>query len=141
MPKKRRKSVKQRGRNGTSGAPEVTDPDPSDNSAMTGISATNPPTQLSPTSQFVPYVGGGFYTLSVNRGADCSWTSMSNAGWITITYSSTCCYGSVQYQVAANPGPPRSGTMTIADQTFTVNQAGTCTNTLDRTSQSFAAAA
>ena len=115
----------------------ATDPDLSDNSTMAAISATNPPTTLSPTSQFVP-IGGGFNSMSVNSGANCSWTSMSNESWITIIYSSNCCNGIVQYDVAANPGEPRSGTMTIAGKTFTVNQAGTCIYSLDRTSQSFA---
>jgi hypothetical protein len=62
---------------------------------------------------------------------------MSNVNWVTISYSSNCCYGSVDYIVAANPGAPRIGTMTIAGQTFTVNQAG-CTLALDRDHESFA---
>src|SRR6185295_19170514 len=43
-----------------------------------------------------------------------------------ITFSSNCCNGQVQYDVGSNPGPPRTGTMTIAGVTFTVNQSA-CT--------------
>jgi uncharacterized repeat protein (TIGR01451 family) len=115
----------------------ATDPDLSDDSAIAAISATNTATTtISPTSQLFP-IGGGTGYVTVDRGANCSWTSMSNASWITITNSSNYGYGYVNYNVAANPGAPRMGTMTLAGQTFTVNQAGTCTYSLDRTSQSF----
>ena len=112
------------------------DPNPSDNSATATISATNPGIMLSPTSQSFPREGGQGY-VSVNAGNGCTWSSMSDDSWVTITYSSNCCYGNVNYTVAPNPGPPRSGTMTIAGQLFTVNQAG-CVLTLDRNHESFA---
>jgi len=56
----------------------------------------------------------------------CAWTAASNAGWITVTGGATGTgNGTVSYVVAANPHPnPRSGTLTIAGQTFTVNQDG-----------------
>lgn len=67
-------------------------------------------------------------TASVNT---CAWTAASNASWITITGgSSGTGSGTVSYSVAANTSAsPRSGTMTIAGQTFTVNQAGASTST------------
>jgi uncharacterized repeat protein (TIGR01451 family) len=115
----------------------ATDPNPSDNSATATISATNPGIMISPTSQVFPRGGGSGY-VSVNAGGGCTWTSMSDDSWITITYSSNCCNGNVNYTVAQNPGAPRSGTMTIAGQLFTVNQEG-CVLTLDQDHQSFAA--
>lgn len=60
-------------------------------------------------------------------------------GWITITSgSSSTGNGSVGYSVAANTNTTsRSGTLTIAGQTFTVNQAGAaCTYSISPTSTS-----
>ena len=50
-------------------------------------------------------------------------TATSNDAWITIAAIDTSKQTTrVQYQVAANPGAMRTGTMTIAGQTFTVRQ-------------------
>jgi hypothetical protein len=99
---------------------------------------------LDPTSQVV---GPGAYNGTVNVAAPpgCVWTATSNAGWITVTsgvvgYTS----GAVSYTVAANPSPfPRTGTLTIAGQVFTVTQAGAggggCAFTLDPTSRAVSA--
>ena len=55
--------------------------------------------------------------------------------------------GSVSFTVAANTGPARTGTMTVAGQTFTVSQAAappppppSCTYTIAPMSESIAAA-
>jgi uncharacterized repeat protein (TIGR01451 family) len=58
--------------------------------------------------------------------SDCAWTATSNVDWITITSgSSGSGNGTVAYAVAANSGiSSRTGTIAIADQTFTVTQAG-----------------
>ena len=80
---------------------------------------------LSSTSQsFASSAGGN--NVSVSTGAGCNWTAMSNAGWITIT-SPQGCIGNdgVSFLVKDNPtGSARMGTLTIAGQTFTVNQNG-----------------
>ena len=70
-------------------------------------------------------VGAETSSVSVTATSNCQWTASSNAGWITITSgSSGTGNGTVNYSVAANPGPgTRTGTLTIAGQTFTVNQA------------------
>jgi len=80
---------------------------------------------ISPTSQaFTAAAGSG--SVAVTAGAGCSWTAASNAGWITITTgASGSGNGTVTYSVAANGGAARTGTMTIAGQTFTVTQNGT----------------
>jgi len=75
---------------------------------------------LSPTSA---NVAGGGATGSVNVGSSCAWTASSNVLWITVTGgASGSGNGSVRYSVATNSGAARSGTLTIAGQTFTVNQ-------------------
>jgi subtilisin family serine protease len=69
---------------------------------------------------------GGAGAVTVTAGAGCAWTAMSNAGFIIVTGgASGSGNGSVNFSVAANPSSsPRSGTITIASQTFTVTQDG-----------------
>jgi M6 family metalloprotease-like protein len=77
---------------------------------------------ISPTSASVPATGGSG-TVTVTAGSGCTWTATSNAGWITVTSgASGSGNGSVGYSVAGNAGAARTGTLTIAGQTFTVNQ-------------------
>ena len=52
-----------------------------------------------------------------------AWTASSNNPWITVTSgSSGSGAGTVGYSVASNSGSARTGTITIAGQTFTVSQ-------------------
>jgi len=87
---------------------------------------------INPTSQSVAYSGGSG-SIAVNAtGNSCSWTARSNVGWITLNTDSGHGGGAVQFTAAANPArTPRSGTVTVGGQTFTVNQdaapAPTCT--------------
>ena len=92
---------------------------------------------LSATSQSVA-AAGGTGTVTVSAGSACAWTAASNASWITVTGSGTG-NGSVTYTVQANTGSSRTGTLTIAGQTFTATQAGaaTCSYTLNPTNQNF----
>jgi Zn-dependent metalloprotease len=104
------------------------------NDGTTHTAATNVPTDcggacsfsISPTSSSQP-AGGGTGSVTVTAGAGCNWTAASNATFITITSgASGSGNGTVGYSVAANGGTSsRTGTMTIAGQTFTVTQAGT----------------
>lgn len=104
------------------------------NDGTTHTAATNVPSDcggtctfsISPTSASQP-AGGGTGSVSVTAGAGCTWTAVSNATFITITAgSSGSGNGTVSYSVASNTGSSsRTGTMTIAGQTFTVTQAGT----------------
>jgi len=66
---------------------------------------------------------GGSDSVSVTASNGCTWTAISNDPFIAIT-SATNGTGnaSVSYSVAANSGAARTGTMTIAGQTFTVDQ-------------------
>ena len=64
------------------------------------------------------------------KGTDCAWTAVSNDPFITITSgTSGTGNGKVVYTVPGNTNTTAlSGTMTIAGETFTVNQAaGGCT--------------
>jgi molybdopterin-binding protein len=81
---------------------------------------------ISPTSKSFTS-NGGSDTVSVTASlGSCSWTATSNANWITITSgSSGTGNGTVNYSVSSNSSiSPRTGTMTIAGQTFTVSQSG-----------------
>jgi hypothetical protein len=68
----------------------------------------------------------------------CAWTASSTAQWITISSGqSGTGSGSVGFSVAANAGAARSGTVTVAGQTATVNQAApvSCSYAIQPTSQ------
>jgi N-acetylneuraminic acid mutarotase len=69
---------------------------------------------------------GGPATLQVNvPGSDCAWTAASSDPWITLTGGlSGSGKGLVSYTLDANPGSgSRSGSLTIAGQTFPLTQA------------------
>jgi hypothetical protein len=81
---------------------------------------------ISPDSQNVP-ASGGSGSVSVTAASGCSWTARSNVPWITIrSGTSDSGNGAVAFNVAATTGPARSGTMTVAGRTFTVNQGQGC---------------
>jgi hypothetical protein len=81
---------------------------------------------ISPELQNMP-ASGGTATVSVTASAGCAWTAASNAPWIAVTSgSSGSGNGTVGLNVAATTGPSRSGTLTIAGRTFTVNQGQGC---------------
>lgn len=72
----------------------------------------------------VPY-SGATGSVDVTTILGCAWTAVSNDSWIHVTSgSSGSGDGTVDYTVDANTGVGRSGTITIADHTFTVNQSG-----------------
>ena len=96
---------------------------------------------LNSTSQSV---GSGATTgsVGVTAGSGCTWSAVSNAGWITLSgATSGNGNGTVPYNVAANASTSaRSGTLTVAGQTYTVNQAAlSCSYSVSPTSQSVAA--
>jgi hypothetical protein len=71
---------------------------------------------------------GGTGSVNVLAGDGCTWTAASQASWITITAGAAGSgSGAVAFTVAANSGAARSGTLTIAGRTFTVDQASGCT--------------
>ena len=67
--------------------------------------------------------------VNVTAQTGCPWTTVSNnPSWITVTSGSPGTgNGTVKYSVAANTGTTsRTGTLTIAGKTFTVQQHGSC---------------
>ncbi|MFZ2808072.1 MAG: BACON domain-containing carbohydrate-binding protein [Desulfosalsimonadaceae bacterium] len=93
------------------------------------------------SNSFTANSGSG--SVAVDASLDCcDWTAASNAAWITVTGgASGIGAGTVSYSIAKNATcTSRSGTITIAGKTFTVNQdAGTCTYSIDPASNSFTA--
>ena len=81
-----------------------------------------------PTSKhFGP--SGGTGSVDVTTQSGCAWTATSNDSWIHITSgSSGTGSGTVNYSVDENTGSARTGTITIANETFTVTQSGTSTH-------------
>jgi hypothetical protein len=99
-------------------------------------------TSLSPTAQSFP-TGGGAGSLVVNASDVCQWSAASDVPWISITSGAGGSgSGAVSFQVAANSGTGRIGTLTVAGHTFTVEQAGTvqCTYGLSPAGASWSAA-
>ncbi len=71
-------------------------------------------------------------SISVIAGTSCTWTATSPDSWITVAGGSHAGIGSVNYTVAVNStSAARTGTMTVAGKTVTVNQAfGSCNFTV-----------
>jgi hypothetical protein len=88
---------------------------------------------LSPTTTSILGAGGNG-NITVTTDGACTWTAASNVSWITINAGSGTGSGTATFTVAANPGAPRTGTITIGGQTVTVNQASGCVFTLSETS-------
>lgn len=109
---------------------------------------TNQPVEcaftLNATTVNLPAAGTKSKTLSVKTcNTSCAWTAVSNDPFITITGATNGAgNGSVRFSVAGNTNTaPLTGTMTIAGQTVTINQAaGGCANKLSPVSAKFSAA-
>ncbi len=83
---------------------------------------------ISSASQAVLPSGGAEVSASVTVASGCAWTASSSVAWVTILAgASGTGSGAVAFSVAANPGGVRTGTVTVAGQTFTVTQAGATT--------------
>lgn len=87
--------------------------------------------------------------IVVSTGSDCAWTVATAASWLTVTgAASRVGPGTVEVQAAENSGGARTGTVTVAGRTVTVQQAppavappptppASCTYAIDPTSRSF----
>jgi hypothetical protein len=87
--------------------------------------------------------GASSGNVTVTAVGGCPWTATSGAAWLSITNgASGNGNGTVSYSVAANgTTSARSGTLSIAGQTFTVNQAAGCTYTITPTATNVASGA
>ncbi len=100
---------------------------------QTGFIVVFPPCTFSlsaTNASFSDLGGGGTLTVTPSINA-CSWTAVGNDSWIQITGGGVHTNGTgvVAYTVTANTASSgtRTGTMTIAGQTFTVSQSGDTT--------------
>ena len=91
---------------------------------------------LAPTAAPAPATGtSGTVALAAAVG-DCAWSATSNVDWLTVTSTNPSVGPStVSYAVSPNTSSlARTGTITVAGQTFTVNQPGVaCSFTLAST--------
>ena len=75
---------------------------------------------LNPTNEiFISSASTGFFT--VTTASNCPWTATSNVSWLG-TNSHGTGSGTVNFSVAENTGNVRTGTISVANQTFTVFQ-------------------
>ncbi len=97
---------------------------------------------IAPASQSVPS-GGGPGSIAVTAPASCTWMASASESWISLSSGgSGSGTGTVSFTVAANSGPARSGTVTVATERFTVTQAAgavTCSYVVSPLSATFAA--
>ena len=78
---------------------------------------------INPTTQTIAAVGGSG-SVAVTTTSGCGWSASSNADWLTVTSAANGTgSGSVTFNAAPNPtAAQRTGTLTIAGQSFTVTQ-------------------
>ena len=92
------------------------------------VNQTGYTASLTPSSATVD-LDGGSGTVNILVAAGVSWSTSSNSDWISVTPASGTSSGSVSYTVDPNPGVTvRTGSITIAGQTFSVTQTGTDIN-------------
>ncbi len=65
--------------------------------------------------------------VSLATGAGCQWNAATNAAWISFPQSSGSGPGQVSFIAAANNGPRRSDSLTVAGHRITINQDSPCT--------------
>ena len=97
---------------------------------------------ISSTVLAVP-AGGGNGSFNVTQPNGCSWTATSADSFIQITSGATGGgNGVVAFNVAANNGPPRTGTIEVSNgvstRSFQVQQAGGCALTPSQSTVNFA---
>ena len=72
--------------------------------------------------------------IEVRSTGGCPWSATSSADWVSVTEGATGLgNGNVRLLVQANSGGPRTTTLTIAGQPFTLSQEGACQATLKPT--------
>ena len=86
---------------------------------------------LSQSQQSVASAGGAG-EVNVVTADDCTWTAVSDAAFITIDAgSSGTGAGTINFTVAPNPGPPRTGAVEVSGQILTITQDSGCLYTID----------
>ncbi len=97
---------------------------------------------LTPSNAFFTSVAGTGNIAVGASSSTCPFTATSNSTWLTLNSSSGTGSSTIGYSVQANSlAAGRTGSLTVAGQTFTVVQAGSaCSFALSQASQSFTAA-
>lgn len=95
---------------------------------------------VTPTNITVAAAGGPS-AIQVQSGSGCSWSAVSDSQWISFTAgASGNGSGAVQIAIAANTGPGRNGSVTIAGHPVTISQGQGCTFAVTPANISIAAA-
>ena len=103
--------------------------------AVTVTQASGCSVSASPTSITAPAAATSS-SIEVTTAAGCAWQAASGTPWVTITgNASGSGNGSIALAIAANTGPARQGSVTVADRTITVAQAGGCTFSIGQQDQ------
>ncbi len=93
---------------------------------------------INPTSQSIAASGATGTSIAVMAPNGCNWTAQSHAGWLSITSgASGSGNGTVLFNTQSNNGNARTGTLTVAGQTFTVMQAAPCAYSINPTHRDF----
>ena len=66
---------------------------------------------------------GGFFNFNITTNAGCAWEAKTKSTGFTVTTPLSFGSGTISYFVEANTGAARTGTITVAGQTFTISQA------------------
>ena len=74
---------------------------------------------------------GGVGNIQVSAGAECSWQTSADAGWIFVTSAPQSGNGTAAFTVQPNPSAARSASVIIGAQTITINQAGAAAKRFD----------
>jgi DNA-binding beta-propeller fold protein YncE len=90
------------------------------------IAQSGPSFSLGATNRVESPAAGEDSVILVVSPAAIAWTATANASWLHLSASYQSGMGSttIVFSFDANTGAPRTGTLTIAGQTFTVSQAG-----------------
>ena len=91
---------------------------------------------IDPASASIP---SGSFNGNITVTTACSWTAVPSASWISITSGAAATgNATVSYSIGSNPtAQPRSGTIKIGNQTFSLTQSGAaCSLTLSPTTNS-----
>jgi len=87
---------------------------------------------VTPTTYTAPPVAIQNASFAVATSGGCAWTATSRAEWIKVLHGSSATGNlTVIVGVDANTGAPRSGELTIAGRTVTINQQSFCSFTVD----------
>jgi hypothetical protein len=95
---------------------------------------------VSPLTTSISAAGGAGAQIKIDTQTGCEWTAASNTAWLTVTSgASGSGDGSTTFTASANTGGSRSGTLTVAGRTVTVNQPSGCSYSVTPTTISISA--